>query len=663
MAFSDGPSGGASGTSRAPRTSRKSSNGTRSVERGPPAGGTKTDWYTCSPRSCAVRTDTLCTRASASESAAQSMYSPLAADRSSGSASNFSRVPQKPPPSERSRPSKLVPESAATSRERDTPPMITSSMRSQRSIVARGLRLEVEERRRRGGGEDGRRARRADLTVRSVGRTSAAVAESRITLMRNFRVVVAAIVHSRAHTVFTEAGLADDSVGDGVHSSAWAPRRRERRPHAAEVRRQRLKPATAAAAARVATSEPSAGRRQRLTAAPCRERARCASPADSTCSVASRERDFSWSSIYVTPRPLPPTPHTRHHQHAQLADLDARGAQRAARRWCHAQFLAAAATGVFFALGPPALLAACRSSWRAFALALLCWSAGGALPPPPRGSLRAAFAARLVLWAVAAPALRLALGSDHIGGRRALGGATSDAIGLAAACLLLFADGAAAAVPAARAGADGARIEQHLQQERGVLLPIALARLLRRRHRAAREAGALLVAPIAAAAALVGAAAFGAGDEAARVALLAAAAVALAALSAAAAANAAAAASGLKRAPRVGRAPHAPCLSAIGEVSTATMTTASGASLGAPFTSPVLGASPSMGVRAALEASGGVSPAYVSPYVPPPAAGAPPPPPPPPPRPPAAAARCRAAPTVPAAGRGRAAARRGRWLS
>ena len=213
------------------------------------------------------------------------------------------------------------------------------------------------------------------------------------------------------------------------------------------------------------------------------------SPADSTCSVASRERDFSWSSIYVTPRkPLPPTPHTRHHQHAQLADLDARGAQRAARRWCHAQFLAAAATGVFFALGPPALLAACRSSWRAFALALLCWSAGGALPPP-RGSLRAAFAARLVLWAVAAPALWLALGSDHIGGRRALGGATSDAVGLAAACLLLFADGAAAAVPAARAGADGARIEQHLQQERGVLLPIALARLLRRRHRAAREAG------------------------------------------------------------------------------------------------------------------------------------------------------------------------------
>ena len=108
-----------------------------------------------------------------------------------------------------------------------------------------------------------------------------------------------------------------------------------------------------------------------------------ASPADSTCSVASRERDFSWSSIYVTPRkPLPPTPHTRHHQHAQLADLDARGAQRAARRWCHAQFLAAASTGVFFALGPAALLAACRSSWRAFALALLCWSAGGALPPP-----------------------------------------------------------------------------------------------------------------------------------------------------------------------------------------------------------------------------------------------------------------------------------------
>ena len=88
------------------------------------------------------------------------------------------------------------------------------------------------------------------------------------------------------------------------------------------------------------------------------------------------------------------------------------------------------------------------------------------------------------------------------------------------------------------------------------------------------------------------------------------------------------------------------------------MTTASGASLGAPFTSPVLGASPSMGVRAALEASGGVSPAYVSPYVPPsaaadPAAAAA--------EAAAAAARCRAAPTVPAAGRGRAAARRGRW--
>ena len=77
----------ASITSRAPRTRREQT--ARAASSDFAAGGTKTLWYTCSPRSCAVRTDTLCTRASASESAARSMYSPLAADRSSGSASRI----------------------------------------------------------------------------------------------------------------------------------------------------------------------------------------------------------------------------------------------------------------------------------------------------------------------------------------------------------------------------------------------------------------------------------------------------------------------------------------------------------------------------------------------------------------------------------------------
>ena len=340
------------------------------------------------------------------------------------------------------------------------------------------------------------------------------------------------------------------------------------------------------------------------------------------------------------------------------AEGDARGA-RGARRWRPTTARTRRWSSSRCMIGNPAASPTAR--WRAFARALLCWSAGGALPRA-RGSPFAPSARRASCCSAVGGAGAWLANSANCRPhrrRRALGGLDERRGRPRRRVPPHRADGGPPPIERASRGADGARSFASTSRRSGASCcpspsPASSAAATARRARPE-----LAVAPAAAAAALFGAAAVGARRHEAR-------------------------GSPSSPPPRVARRrppppppptppPPPPASSAarpmtpraarasgsaIGELSRHDDGRARRRPLGAPFTSPVVGASPSMGVRAAQRRRR-VSPAYAHPTMRPSGRR---------PRrrrraPPAAAARCRAAPTVPAAGRGRASRARGRWWS
>ena len=228
-----------------------------------------------------------------------------------------------------------------------------------------------------------------------------------------------------------------------------------------------------------------------------------------------RSREPSWSSVYVTPYKarVQGAPADCSLSTEQPAPVYAPAStQRSAKRHCTALMLSAIASGTFWSLGSPALLALLGREWWHLALARLVLGLGAVLAPSSlfrslRSYVRAALLMRAVVWLLILPTLWLALRSSlgpairlrsHLGGGR-----VGEVAFLGASLGALLLDAAAAAVPAAVGSPDGFRIERHLLVEYAVCAPPRLLATLRRRYWACAEAGVLVLAPALCVAALM----------------------------------------------------------------------------------------------------------------------------------------------------------------
>ena len=221
-----------------------------------------------------------------------------------------------------------------------------------------------------------------------------------------------------------------------------------------------------------------------------------------------RSREFSWSSVYVTPYKAMTAGRNRNRTEAAeqppVPVFAPSATQRSAKRYCSALLVAAIVTGTFWSVGSPALLVALNGDWKLLALARLAIGVGSALPPPSlfrsvRTYVRFCLDFRVLLWTLVLPALWLTLRSNvlpPVSLRNHASPHTCDTAFVATTLCLLLIDAAAAAVPAAAGFPDGFRLEQQLFGEYSVCAPPRLLKTLQRRMTTSTDIGTLVVAPV-----------------------------------------------------------------------------------------------------------------------------------------------------------------------